>query len=466
MALETTSPEAPSLAPIASGDRIRGVDIARGVALLGILLVNTRFFFTPLGSAIDPTVQVPGIEVTTADAIAWSVVEAFCSFKFISLFSMLFGFGLAMQAGRAESSGRARWAPSARRLGLMLAIGLAHGLLVWYGDILTLYACLGVVVVLCARLSARTVLVIAGVVAAVVLLLTIATSALQYAVASFPEPAEPQVAVDAAGADSGSTEAIVVDGSAATTDPTTTDPATTDAATEPARGFGAMLASQFNPRDERWIVAEVAAFREGPFIDAFAFRVANFLMSYVAALFGYGWHALAMMLLGVYALRSGLFASDPEASRRRRRIARISCAVGLPFAIAAPGAFWVFGLESAFAAFCHLILLEAGALILPIGYACIAVEWGPRLPRIVAEALSRTGRMSLTVYLGESLVCTALASWWGLALFGTLADARLALIAVAVWGALVVVASLWLGRFRTGPMEWLWRSATYLRNPG
>ena len=74
--------------------------------------------------------------------------------------------------------------------------------------------------------------------------------------------------------------------------------------------------------------------------------------------------------------------------------------------------------------------------------------------------------MSLAVYLGESLVCTALASWWGFALFGTLADARLALIAVAVWGALVVVASLWLGRFRTGPMEWLWRSATYLRNPG
>jgi len=454
MALETTSPEAPSLAPIASGDRIRGVDIARGVALLGILLVNTRFFFTPLGSAIDPTVQVPGIEVTTADAIAWSVVEAFCSFKFISLFSMLFGFGLAMQAARAESSGRARWEAGARRLAAMLAIGLAHGLLVWYGDILTLYACLGVVVVLCARLSARTVLAMAGVVAGIVMLLTVLTSALQYAASSLQNGTEARVtqAEQDEGDSSVSKELVAI--------------LEADMAKDAPRGAEAMLAAQFNPRDARWIAAEVAAFREGPFVDAFAFRVANFAMSYVAAFFGYGWHALAMMLLGVYALRSGLFASDPEASRRRRRIARISCAVGLPLAIAAPGAVWVFGLESAFAAFCHLILLEAGALILPIGYACIAVEWGPRLPRIVAEALSRTGRMSLTVYLGESLVCTALASWWGFALFGTLADARLALIAVAVWGALVVVASLWLGRFRTGPMEWLWRSATYLRNPG
>ncbi|MEY5033368.1 MAG: hypothetical protein RL354_2399, partial [Planctomycetota bacterium] len=174
-----------ALAPVASNERILGVDIARGIALLGILLVNARFFFTPLGSAIDPTVTVPGIEVTTADAIAWSVVEAFCSFKFISLFSILFGFGLAMQAVRAESVGGTRWAMAARRLGLMLAIGLVHGLFVWYGDILTLYACLGVAVVLCARLSARTVRTIAATVAGVVMLLTIATAALQYAATSF-----------------------------------------------------------------------------------------------------------------------------------------------------------------------------------------------------------------------------------------------------------------------------------------
>jgi uncharacterized protein len=72
--------------------------------------------------------------------------------------------------------------------------------------------------------------------------------------------------------------------------------------------------------------------------------------------------------------------------------------------------------------------------------------------------------MSLTVYLSESIVCTALASWWGFALFGTIADARMALIALSVWAALVVLATWWLGRFRIGPMEWLWRRAAYARN--
>ena len=77
--------EAKTLAPIGTTERIRGVDIARGLALLGILLVNVRFFFTPLGTSIDPTVPLPGVELTTADAIVWSVVEALCSFKFLSL---------------------------------------------------------------------------------------------------------------------------------------------------------------------------------------------------------------------------------------------------------------------------------------------------------------------------------------------------------------------------------------------
>jgi uncharacterized protein len=188
-------------------------------------------------------------------------------------------------------------------------------------------------------------------------------------------------------------------------------------------------------------------------------------MSYVVAVLGHGWHVLTMMLFGVYALRSGLFTSDPNASRRRRKIALIAGAIGLPAALLAPGAFWIFGLENPAAAFWHLVLLEVGALSLPLAYASVIIEWGPRLPAFLATALERTGRMSLTVYLSESILCTALASWWGFALFGTMSDARLSLIALVVWAVLVVAATLWLQRFSIGPLEWLWRRATYMRNP-
>ncbi len=436
-----------SLVPISSAERIRGVDIARGIALLGILLVNVRFFFAPLAFAIDPSIQLPGIAPSRADAVVWSLVEIFCSFKFISLFSILFGFGLAMQAERALRAGQSRWSSALRRLGLLLGIGLVHGLFVWYGDILTLYALLGVVVVVCARLSPRALLVAALVTGGVSLLASIGSAVATWLAASFPEPFDPpELVAELAALEAARTAEVFSDAG--------------------PRGWQAMLDANFDTRAEAWMAGEIAAARDGPFLDALLFRAANFATSYLAALFGYGWHALSMMLLGVYALRSGLFGATPEASRRRRRIARVTLAVGFPTAVVAPAAFWIGGFESTRAPAVHTVALELGALMLPIAYACAIVEWGPRLPRFIATPLERTGRMSLTVYLGESLLCTVLASWWGLALFGTMSDAQFTWIAPVVWLWLVVFATLWLGRFRMGPMEWVWRSATYARNPG
>jgi uncharacterized protein len=123
-----------------------------------------------------------------------------------------------------------------------------------------------------------------------------------------------------------------------------------------------------------------------------------------------------------------------------------------------------FGFESTAARIAYACLLPLGALVLPFAYAAIIVEWGPRLPAAVATALERAGRMSFTVYLGESLVCTALSYWWGLAWFGTLGDAEAAGTVFLVWLGLVLFATAWLGVFRVGPFEWLWRLATYAGN--
>ena len=110
--------------------------------------------------------------------------------------------------------------------------------------------------------------------------------------------------------------------------------------------------------------------------------------------------------------------------------------------------------------------LALTAMALPFAYAAIIVEWAPKLPSFLATPLERTGRMSFTVYLCESLVCTALASWWGLAWFGTLNDTQAAVTAFVVWLALVLFATAWLAIFRIGPFEWLWRMVTYVGNTG
>lgn len=422
------------LAPITPSERIRGVDIARGLALLGILLVNVRFFFAPFASALRPMQVASMPEPDALDIAAWAGVEVFATFKFISLFSMLFGFGLALQAARAESIGRSRWTLGARRLSVLLALGLAHGLLVWYGDILTLYSVLGVGVLAALALPTRWLLRGFAIIAAGLVIASLGMAVLQSVAASQLGSVAPAL-----------TEAPVTE-----------------------RGWSAITASSFDIGGSRWIEAEIAAYREGPMADAFAFRAVSYAMALVAAPFGYGWHAFAMMLFGAWAFRTGLFASDatdPRASSRRRRLAATGIGLGLPVAAAAVVPWFIWGLGDPRSAAVHSVLLEVGALLLPLGYACAIVEFGPRLPGWIATALERTGRMAMTVYLCESLACVTLASWWGFGWFATMQDGRLTLVALAVWASLVLGATLWLSRFRIGPMEWAWRRLSYGRIP-
>lgn len=430
-----------ALAPIDTRARVQGIDIARGIALLGIILVNARFFFLPFMWAAEPTMTRADMQATTADLVARDAVDVFCTFKFISTFSLLFGFGLAQQIDRARAAGRSTWTFALRRLGLMLAIGLVHGLLVWYGDILSVYALIGVVVVACIRLSDRWLRRVVIGLACIMLTLTVLIATLQFAFG---------------GRLGTGTSAVEIAPPAATVEPADTAPPTADA---PPRGFDAMLRAQFNPTSQVWIDAEIAAQQQGPWLDAFVFRAAGYAFAAVAAAFSYGWHVLLMMLIGVWMQRSGLFGAD--ASSRRWRLARWGLAIGLPCAIGGVLPYWLLGRESGLAVFAHSVLLTGSALMLPLAYAPLIVELGPRLPAFVREPLAATGRMALTVYLCESLVCTALASWWGLGLFATLSDAQFTLVAAAVWAGLVCAAYVWRRFVGAGPMERLWRAGSY-----
>lgn len=419
------------LAPIAPTERLRGVDIARGIALLGILFVNARFFFGPMGVVAEPSVTLDGGERKAADTLAWCFVETFCTYKFISLFSLLFGFGLAMQAGRAIAQGKSPWPAGLRRLAMLALVGIVHWSLVWFGDILMIYALYGVLALACTRWSQRTVGVVALALAGFVALTGIGMAAL-----------------------AGVSAAMRPDHAAAGF----------TAAELTARGFSAMTAANFDPTHPAWIEAERAAFAEGPFLDALVFRVVNYAYGFLIAIFSYGWHSLFMMVCGVYAYKAGLFAS--EGSALRRRIALPALVLGILLCGGGVLALVVLGFDSVGARVAHGVLLSFGAMVLPFGYAAIIIEWSQRLPAFIATPLERTGRMSFTVYLGESILCTALASWWGLAWFGTLDDAQAAIVAAAVWLLLVLFSTAWLAVFRIGPFEWLWRMVTYAGNTG
>src|SRR5690606_29239162 len=128
------------LKPIAPGERNLLLDALRGTALLGILLMNMEAFNGPVlasGTGVDP--QLSGID-RAVDALVYFFVQG----KFFTLFSLLFGMGFLVMSSRSGAAGWLFAGTFLRRMAVLLCIGLAHGLLVWSGDILVSYALLGV----------------------------------------------------------------------------------------------------------------------------------------------------------------------------------------------------------------------------------------------------------------------------------------------------------------------------------
>jgi uncharacterized protein len=126
--------------PVPEDERLAHLDILRGIALFGVLIVNLETLFRiPL---LEHVFDKP-TEHTRADGIVMAVVEAVFEFKAFTIFSFLFGIGLAIQAERAASRGQSGRAFLARRLGWFLVFGLVHMFGIWNGDILTLYAVCG-----------------------------------------------------------------------------------------------------------------------------------------------------------------------------------------------------------------------------------------------------------------------------------------------------------------------------------
>ncbi|MEO6724682.1 MAG: DUF418 domain-containing protein, partial [Blastocatellia bacterium] len=149
-ALLETIPE--PLQPVAAAERYVALDALRGAALLGVLLINLDSGFR--GSLLAHILNFhthPGWANRATDILLAWVFE----FKAFTLFSFLFGVGVGVQAERAAARGRKAASFLARRFAVLLAIGLVHILLIWNGDILTLYAVCGLLLIPLVRLPAR-----------------------------------------------------------------------------------------------------------------------------------------------------------------------------------------------------------------------------------------------------------------------------------------------------------------------
>lgn len=471
---------APSAAPTTSSERDPLLDLLRGVALFGIFMVNLPMIALSSSGAFEPPPD--GIE-----RAAWWVMQVGFQFKFVSLYSLLFGVGLAHFMSRAsraratsshpEASGRGAVLGVRRMAGLLL-FGLAHAILVWSGDILVTYAILGLPFLLVIRCRAGTLAVLAAVIFVASLGLSL-WSSLSYAsewdgpvvtetVAEelTDEPGDAALAPDWIDLPFGSRwdrshEVDIIEA--------------TDGHTPFLRPWVILFDLGIETWDPAWEAYEFRVLRDGPFIEACGLRFASMIQGNRENFDKWNWHILALFCLGAALFkaevlgvaRPGGVAS--ERARQRRVWLRRSVWLLIPGLLLE----WLFA-ASVVAETGHLVdwfawmgaVHSLGAVLMMLGIvgaiACL-LDCAPLAPFLTApsRAVGRLGRMGLTGYIAENTAGAFLMYSWGLGWIGEVSRVTLAVLAIGIWTALVVVAHLWFGHLRTGPLEWLWRRMTY-----
>jgi len=399
---EAVAPSAPpdAPAPVAREHRVDAIDTLRGVAIMGILVVNIVTFAWP-----SSAMSVPGMLGGGAwNSGAFAAIDVLFMGKFMFLFAMLFGASIYFfdrktrrEGGRSSvGDGTLLWL---RRQGWLLGFGLLHALLLWYGDILAPYAVVGLGVVWwLRRLHPSTQIALAFTLHVIGTLLLIAV---------FWVLAD-RFTGDAAEANT-QTEIRAHTG-----------------------GYLDLLFFRVVMTAGFWIIL-------GPI---FALQIGGIMLGGIALsrlgiLTGErpaGWYAKAAAVL----VPGGLISS-------------IAVYTGLPGVIGDGKAAYVWDGMAQFV-----------GIPLGLGYAAavfFAVKAG--LLRVVTRAVANVGRMALTNYLTQSVLCAVIFYGWGLGNYAQVDYPGLLFVTIGIWAVNFTLSAAWLSVFRMGPAEWVWRCLTY-----
>ncbi|MEF8780327.1 MAG: DUF418 domain-containing protein [Haloferacaceae archaeon] len=389
----------PDPEPTPPSERIVSLDALRGFALLGILVINVRVFAMPEVTLLNPSAYG---DFSGANYWIWFLGHVFAEKKFITLFSALFGAGVVLFTRSKERKGLPARRLHLRRMGWLVAIGLAHAYLLWYGDILVAYGLCGIVFVVARDWEPTR------------------QATFGLAVLAVPSVTELLLAVSA-------------------------DPAA--------------IAAQWSPAAST-ISAEVAAYRGG-WIAQMDHRVpTSFARQTTGFVSSTGWRVGGTMLLGMALFEWGVLTNErPE--RFYRRLAVGGGLVGLVTVLA--GVWYIEANDWAAAAALPWRQFNywgsfplAGAYVGLVMLYCRRRADGP-----VTRAFAAVGRTAFTNYLLQTVVATSVFYGHGLGLFGRVTRVEAFAFVLAVWAVQLPLSVLWLRYFRFGPVEWVWRVLTY-----
>ncbi len=405
-----SDPPATRLAPVPESQRIQALDVLRGFAVLGILVMNIQSFSMIEAAYFNPAAS--GYFTSALDRWIWIGSHLLTDQKFLTLFSVLFGAGIVLMTGRAEAAGRRVGALHYRRTFWLLVIGAAHAYLLWFGDVLVWYALCGALIFPLRKRRPRTLLVLG--------MLGIAIGSLIYHLSALTLPSWPKEMIEHA------------------------------------------LEPGWRPSEEH-VAAELAAYRDGGWRDQMALRVPASLIMHSGVFLSFAlWRAGGLMLAGMALFKWGVLSAERSASFYRR-LALIGLGLGWPLVASGIHRNMEAGWRLEYSRFIGIQYNHWGSVLVAAGYLAVVMLWcqGERLVAL-RRRLAAVGRMALTNYLTQTIRCTLVFYGHGLGWYQRTPRIGQLAVLLAVWVLQLAWSPWWLHHFRFGPCEWLWRSRTYL----
>jgi uncharacterized protein len=395
------------LEPINPKSRVLSLDILRGVAVLGILVMTIQSYAMPWAASINPTVFE---NLEDINFYIWLLSHLFADEKFLAIFSMLFGATIILISQKARKEHLRSGDLQYRRFFWLFVIGVFHAYLLWAGDILVMYAICGFFMFVF-RSKKKEYLFRAG------LIFLFIGSVLKFIFAySIPlwEPGQ----------------------------------------------FETFKAEVWSP-DSQAIAEEIDYYTSSWERQMLVRAPQAFKMQTKVFISETFWRVSGLILLGMGLYKKGVFTAK-QSNKFLSKLTIYGISVGLPLVVG--GVIldfhdrWDF--EKSY--FYYAQFNYWGSVAMAIGYVGLIVllcKAGTK--NFLAKKMAAVGQMAMTNYIMQSIICTYAFYGHGLALFGDLDRAAQAVAVISIWVFQIAFSSIWLSYFQYGPFEWLWRSLSY-----
>ncbi|MEE9371766.1 MAG: DUF418 domain-containing protein [Saprospiraceae bacterium] len=386
-------------------NRIKSIDLLRGIAVLGILIMNIQSFSMPSSAYINPTAYG---DLTGINKWVWMISHFFADLKFMSLFSILFGAGIILLMEKLEGSDKPIKKIWYSRLFWLLMFGLAHAFLIWPGDILVMYAICGFLAYFLRKRSSIFLMRLA----IVFFCLPVLLNMVQWLSWDYI-PAE---AIE-------------------------------------------NINHSWNPETEE-IASIVTTYSEGTYMERLHHRVGEYQGIFIFYFLFTGiWRILAMMLFGMYFYKKGALSAEWNTAAYKRLFY-----ISFPLALVIISTGIWFNFDKSWmvqhSMFLGTNFNYVGSLFMAFSYLAIIMLWSKSdMLRGVQSLLQKVGKMAFTNYILMSVLCTTFFNRLGY--FGDFSRVNQLFMTIVVWAIIFGFTHLWMARYKMGPLEWIWRSLTY-----